>query len=112
LWPNIRHKDFQPQKITRSAKKLTPDIRLRARWLATAARDWSELVVNLGEQLFSEPRTVGANEKTKDHTCAAAAPGEKGQITGYRAKKDRHMAMQIFSMLPLQPQTGFFLRMA
>jgi hypothetical protein len=46
-------------------------------------------VVNLGEQLLSEPHPIGANEKTKDHTRTAAAPGELGQIVGYRTKKDR-----------------------
>jgi len=66
------------------------------------------LMVNLGEQLFSEPRTVGANEKTQDHTCAAAAPGEKGQITGYRAKKDRHTGYADLFHAPIITPNRFF----
>lgn len=46
-------------------------------------------VVNLGEQLLSEPHAVGANEQAEDYTRTAAAPGELGQIVGYRTKKDR-----------------------
>jgi hypothetical protein len=67
-----------------------PEILFRARWPPTRRRTWSMFAVNLGEELLSEPRTIGANQKTKDHTRTAAAPGEKGQIASDRTKKDRH----------------------
>ena len=65
-------------------------------------------MVNLGEQLLSEPRTVGANENTQCHTSTAAAPGEVGQIEGYQAKKDRPTGYaDLFHDPSINPKPGF-----
>jgi hypothetical protein len=65
-------------------------------------------MANLDEELFSEPRTVGANENTKDHTRTAAAPGELGQIVGYRAKKDcRTGYADLFHAPSITPKPDF-----
>src|SRR5580693_6526142 len=66
------------------------------------------LMVNLGKQLFSEPRTIGANEKAKDHTSTAAASGSVGQIVGYKTKKNRHTGYADFFHVPSIIPNRFF----
>lgn len=65
--------------------------------------------MNPGEQLFSEPRTVGANQDAKNNAGAAAASGKVSQITGDETKKDRHTGYaDLFHACSVSRNPGFF----